>query len=100
MEPTRKNSGAVMPAHPVLVSPLSTVRQPEPFVNADTAAAFVGITRRTLLQKVRAGRIPGHALDCGAKKKEWRFKLSELDRYLCSAINSVLQPPEPANRRI
>jgi excisionase family DNA binding protein len=100
VQPTEKSYGAVMPAHPVLVSPLSTVRQPEPFVNADTAAAFVGITRRTLLQKVRAGRIPGHALDCGAKKKEWRFKLSELDRYLCSAINSVLQPPEPANRRI
>jgi hypothetical protein len=58
-----------MPAHPVLASPLPTVGQPEPFVNADTAAAFVGVTRRTLLQKVRAGRIPGHPLDCGAKKK-------------------------------
>jgi excisionase family DNA binding protein len=71
----------------------------EPFVDPDTAAAFLGITRRTLLQKVRSGKIPGHALDRGAKKKEWRFKLSELDLYLCSAINSVLQPPEPANRR-
>ena len=100
VQPTEKSYGAVMPAHPVLVSPLPTVRQPEPFVNADTAAAFVGITRRTLLQKVRAGKIPGHPLDCGAKKKEWRFKLSELDHYLCPAINSVLQPPEPANRRI
>ena len=89
-----------MPAHPVLVSPLATVRQPEPFVDPDIAAAFVGITRRTLLQKVRTGKIPGHPLDRSAKKKEWRFKLSELDRYLCSAINSVLQPPEPANRRI
>ena len=74
--------------------------KPEPFVDPDTAAAFVGITRRALLQKVRAGKIPGYPLDRGAKKKEWRFKLSELDRYLCSAINSVLQPPEPANRRI
>jgi excisionase family DNA binding protein len=72
----------------------------ERFVDADAAAAFVGITRRTLLQKVRAGKIPGYPLDRGAKKKEWRFKLSELDRYLCTAINSVLQPPEPANRRI
>jgi len=80
-----------MPAHPVLASPLPTVRQPEPFVNADTAAAFVGITRRTLLQKVREGRIPGHPLDCGAKKKEWRFKLSELDRYLslCDKLRSL-----------
>jgi hypothetical protein len=89
-----------MPANPVLVSALPAVRQPEPFVDPDTAAAFVGITRRALLQKVRAGKIPGYPLDRGAKKKEWRFKLSELDRYLCSAINSVLQPPEPANRRI
>ena len=89
-----------MPAHPVLVSNQLTVPQPERFVDPDTAAAFVGITRRTLLQKVRAGKIPGHALDRSARKKEWRFKLSELDRYLCSAINSVLQPPEPANRRI
>ena len=72
----------------------------EPFVDADIAAAFLSITRRTLLQKVRSGKIPGHPLDRGAKKKEWRFKLSELDRYLCTEINSVLQPPEPANRRI
>ena len=72
----------------------------ERFVDADAAATFVGITRRTLLKKVRAGKIPGYALDRGAKKKEWRFKLSELDRYLCSAVNSGLQPPEPANRRI
>jgi excisionase family DNA binding protein len=88
-----------MPA-PVLVSNRPTIRQPEPFVDPDTAAAFVGITRRTLLQKVRAGKIPGYPLDRCAKKKEWRFKLSELDRYLCTAVNSVLQPPEPANRRI
>jgi Helix-turn-helix domain len=89
-----------MPAHPVLVSALPALRQLEPFVDPDTAAAFVGITRRSLLQKVRTGKIPGYPLDRGAKKKEWRFKLSELDRYLSSAINSVLQPPEPANRRI
>jgi integrase len=50
MQPTERSSGAVMPAHPDLVSPLPTVRQPEPFVNADTAADFVGISRRTLLQ--------------------------------------------------
>ena len=72
----------------------------EPFVDAEIAAAFLGITRRTLLQKVRVGRIPGHALDPAAKKREWRFKLSELDRLLSSEVNSRLQPPEPANRRI
>ena len=79
---------------------LSPPQSPEPFVDADIAAAFLGITRRTLLHKVRVGRIPGHALDPAAKKKEWRFKLSELDRVLSSEVNSPLQPPEPANRRI
>lgn len=72
---------------------------PEPFVDADTAASFLRVTRRTLLQKVRAGKIPGYPLDPAAMKKEWRFKLSELDRSLCSAVNSRLQPPEPPNRR-
>jgi len=81
----------------VPVSPSQTF---ERFVDAETAAAFLGITRRTLLQKARVGRIPGHPLDPAAKKREWRFKLSELDRLLSSEVNSRLQPPEPANGRI
>jgi hypothetical protein len=92
-----------MPAQPVLVSVSAQAQlsqNQEPFVDADTAAAFVGVTRRTLLQKVRAGKIPGYALDPDSKKKDWRFKLSEVDRSLCCAVNSRLQPPEPANRRI
>jgi hypothetical protein len=85
-------------SHALFTEPAS--QNLEPFVDPDTAATFLGITRRTLLQKVRVGKIPGHALDPAAKKKEWRFKLSELDRLLCSEVNSRLQPPEPANRRI
>ncbi|MGA8153696.1 MAG: helix-turn-helix domain-containing protein [Terriglobales bacterium] len=64
----------------------------ERFVSADTAAMFLGITRRTLLQKVRAGKIPGHPLDPSAHRKEWRFKLSELDRFLAARLNSSEQP--------
>ena len=64
----------------------------EPFVAADRAAAYLGVTRRTLLLKARLGKIPAHPLDPGAKKKEWRFKLSELDRHLCSSVDSCLQP--------
>src|SRR5258707_15089467 len=67
-----RNFGAAMPAQPVLVSALPAVLQPEPFVDPDTAAAFVGITRRALLQKVRAGKLPGYPLDRGAKKKQCR----------------------------
>lgn len=83
-----------------LVSAAIQIPSLERFVDANTAAAFLGVTRRTLLQKVRIGKIPGHPLDPQAKKKEWRFKLSELDRLLCSEVNCRLQPPEPANRRI
>lgn len=88
-----------MSVQPVLGT-TSRIHDTEPFVDAETAAAFVGVTRRTLLQKVRVGKLPGHPLDPQAKKKDWRFKLSELDRYLRSAVNSPLQPPEPTNRRI
>jgi excisionase family DNA binding protein len=56
----------------------------EPFVDADTAARFLGITRRTLLQKVRVGKIPGHPLDPAAGKRDWRFLLSELHAYMVS----------------
>jgi excisionase family DNA binding protein len=56
----------------------------EHFVDGDTAATFLGITRRTLLQKVREGKIPGHALDPSAEKKDWRFLLSELHAYMVS----------------
>jgi excisionase family DNA binding protein len=56
----------------------------EHFVDGDTAATFLGITRRTLLQKVRDGKIPGHALDPSAEKKDWRFLLSELHAYMVS----------------
>ena len=88
-----------MSIQPVLAS-TQPPRDLEPFVDAETASAFLGITRRTLLQKVRIGKAPGYPLDRGAKKKVWRFKLSELDRSLCGSVNSLQQPPEPSNRRI
>jgi len=62
-------------------APTATI---EHFVDGDRAATFLGITRRTLLQKVRDGKIPGHALDPSAEKKDWRFLLSELHAYMVS----------------
>lgn len=72
--------------------PSSTFQTVERFVSADAAAMFLGITRRTLLQKVREGKIPAHPLDPSAQRKEWRFKLSELDRVLGARLNSSVQP--------
>jgi len=74
------------------ITPVVPPAAAEPFVDPDTAAAFVGITRRTLLQKVRAGKIPGHPLDPHSKKKHWKFKLSELDRFISAPVNFFQQP--------
>jgi excisionase family DNA binding protein len=49
----------------------------EPFVDANRAAEFLVITRRRVLEMVRAGEIPAHAIGKGARKM-WRFRLSEL----------------------
>jgi len=56
----------------------------EAFVDPDTAARYLHTTRRQLLEMVRAGLILGHPLDPRAKKKDWRFLLSELHAYMLS----------------
>ena len=55
--------------------PAASTATLEHFVDGDTAATFLRITRRTLLQKVRDGKIPGHALDPSAEKKDWKVLL-------------------------
>jgi len=74
-----------------LVSAAIQIQSLERFVDANTAAEFLGITRRTLLQKVRIGKIPGHALDPDARKKDWRFKLSELDHFRHSLASALVK---------
>jgi len=56
----------------------------ESFVDPDTAANYLQTTRRHVLEMVREGLIPGHPLDPHAKKKDWRFLLSELHAYMLS----------------
>jgi len=56
---------------------------PERYVDAVVAAEFVGVSPRFLLDLARAGRIPGHPLGLGSKRKIWRFRLSELESSLC-----------------
>jgi hypothetical protein len=64
-------------------STLSTVPIPrntfEPFVSADAVACYVGIERRQVMQLTRAGKLPAYPLDPEAKRKAWRYKLSEVD---------------------
>ncbi len=56
----------------------------EPFVDPDTAAEYLQTTRRHLLEMVRKGLVVAHPLDPNAKKKDWRFLLSELHDYMVS----------------
>jgi hypothetical protein len=68
----------------------------EPFVDPDTAAHFLGTTRRHVLEMVRAGLIIGHPLDPNSKKKDWRFLLSELYTYMVSCEARPPGAPKPS----
>jgi hypothetical protein len=54
---------------------------PERFVDANVAAAHLSVTRRFLLDEARASRLPAYPLGAG-KRKQWRFRLSELARAI------------------
>lgn len=49
----------------------------EPFVDADVAAAFLMVKRKTILDWARAGTIVAHPYGRG-KRVVWRFRISEL----------------------
>ena len=54
----------------------------EPLVDADTAAEFLQVSPRRILELARRGVLPGYPLGTGPRHL-WRFRLSELAR-LCS----------------
>jgi hypothetical protein len=51
--------------------------QIERFVNADVAAEFLSVKRKTILDWARAGAIPAHPFGKG-KRVIWRFRISEI----------------------
>lgn len=59
----------------------------EPYIEAGRAAAYLSMSRKTLLKKARAGRLPGHPIGEG-RKKMWRFRISELDRWMQTEVTS------------
>jgi excisionase family DNA binding protein len=65
----------------------------EPFVDVDTAAEFLVITRRHLLELARAGEIPAHPIG-GGRRKTWRFRLSEIADAI-STENRTSTAPKP-----
>jgi excisionase family DNA binding protein len=59
----------------------STANRHEPFVDADRAAAFLAISRKTILKLARRGDLPGHPVGRGVRQM-WRFRLSELALWM------------------
>lgn len=63
----------------------------EVFVDAGKAAEFLSITRRRLLEMARAKEIPAHPIGRG-KRKQWRFRLSELAQAMTGNETVRIQP--------
>ena len=61
----------------------------EPFVSADAVAGYVGIERRQVMQLTRAGKLPAYPIDPEAKRKAWRYKLSEVDAMISGSRKAV-----------
>lgn len=59
----------------------------ESFVDAECAARFLAVTRKTLLHLARSGRVPAHGIGQG-RKKMWRFRLSELEIWMQTEVTS------------
>jgi excisionase family DNA binding protein len=59
----------------------------EQFVDAERAAQFLSISRKTLLALARKGGLPAYGVGEG-KRKVWKFRLSELDSWMRSEVTS------------
>jgi excisionase family DNA binding protein len=60
---------------------------PEHFVDATTAADFLNIQPRYLLELARAGTLPGYPLGTG-KRRVWRFRLTELAKAMEQLVST------------
>lgn len=63
----------------------------EPYVSPEEAAAFLKVNRLKIIRMARSGSLPAHALGNG-KRRQWRFKLSELDKHMQGGIETDHPP--------
>jgi len=59
----------------------------EQYVSPEEAAAFLKVNRLKIIRMARSGLLPAHPLATG-KRKQWRFKLSELDKHMQGDIET------------
>jgi excisionase family DNA binding protein len=63
----------------------------EQYVSPEEAAEFLKVNRLKIIRMARLGLIPAHPLET-RKRRQWRFKLSELDRHMQGGINTDHPP--------
>jgi excisionase family DNA binding protein len=66
----------------------------EQYVSPEEAAAFLKVNRLKIIRMARSGSVPAHPLTSG-KRRQWRFKLSELDKYMQGDIKTDHPPERP-----
>ena len=70
----------------------------EPFVDAERAAAFLDMRRKTLLDLARKGKLPGHPIGFG-QRRMWKFRISELEHWMQTEVHSA-QRLRSCSRRV
>jgi excisionase family DNA binding protein len=63
----------------------------EPYVSPEEAAGFLKTNRLNVIRMARSGSVPAYPLGAG-KRRQWRFKLSELDKYMQRELNTAHPP--------
>jgi excisionase family DNA binding protein len=64
---------------------------PEPYVTPEEAADFLRTNRLKVIRMARSGLLPAHPLG-STKRRQWRFKLSELDKHMQGGIETNYPP--------
>lgn len=59
----------------------------EPYVDSTVAGEFLGLHPVTVMRLAREGHLPGHPVR-NAKRRQWRFLLSELSKWLARRSGS------------
>ena len=57
-------------------------QEPERFVDSQTAAKFLSVSKKWILFLARQGEIPAYPLGQGRQRCIWRFRLSELAKAI------------------
>ena len=70
---------------------------PESFVDSITAAEFLSIKPRRVLEMARAHQIPAHPIGTGGRKT-WRFRLYEIEASL-SAGTGIPSSESPSREK-